>query len=177
MSDGAPSGGAATAGRSPNGNSSSDAHAGGRRSGAGAGNNAGSRRHRGPARDGNPGASGGGTDGAAGIRFAPASPPGARTGSHSGDGVPRISWAAFRAPGIALAGSPGTHTPAAALPSTATAVLAASDSSEPPTGAAAAAPLARTGDESGASIALATTLILAGAVLRRTGRPRAAASY
>jgi len=172
--EGEPSGASASPGGS-DGRSSSGTHTGGRRSGAGAGNSGAARREGGPATNGTPGASGGGNGNPGGVRFSPAAPPRTRSGSDSGDGVPRITWAAFRAPGIALVAGPGTQPPAVVLPSTTAAVLGATDTTtEPLATAAPAGPLARTGGDATASTALALTLILLGGVLRRTSRPRSA---
>lgn len=157
------------------------ASTGGRGGGRGAGHGTAPRGGAGDAGGGSSGA-GRGTGGPAGMssgdpgwpagfRFAPASPPRGRTGFDGGTGVPGVRWASFRAPGVVLVASPGIPGMAAAVPSPARAALAATGrAAERTVAGTPAGPLARTGEETSASVFLALMLILAGAVLRRTGR-------
>lgn len=151
------------------GGASSGGHGGGR--GGGHGN----------APRGGAGGAGGGTSGPAGVssgdpdtpagfRIAPVGPPKGRRALDPGTGVPGIRWASFRTPGVALAASPAIPTLAAGAPSAARAAPTATGTATVHTTAGVpAGPLARTGEETSASVFLATMLILVGAVLRRSG--------
>lgn len=168
----------AVSGQPGGGGSPSGASSGGRKSprrpSGGAGRGSGSGRGSAGAGSGGSHSRPGGGDGAApggsagglpGFRVAPASPPSGRTRSGAGAGGPGMAWTAFRAPGAALPNQ--MVPPAAALPSTAAAVLGA------PTETAAvipSGPIPRTGGEISASAVLSLIVILIGGTLRRTAR-------